>query len=67
MKVVFHKDIGGELAVVDLKVEDKKLKLSAELDLDSLVDKGAEAIPGEGFIEKMVVTGLKQLIENFAK
>jgi hypothetical protein len=51
-----------EAIAADYKAEvvDGKLKVSAESDLTVLIDKAAEAVPGESPIEALIVNLLKQ-------
>lgn len=44
------------------KLEEGKIKVSVEQDLTKLVDKAAEAIPGDSPIEKLIVELSKQAI-----
>lgn len=59
-KELVKKAIPDLCAVVEVKIEDSKVKVSAEADLAALVDKAAVAIPGEGGLEQLAVALIKQ-------
>lgn len=47
-----------------IKIEDAKLKIEASADLEKLVDKAAEAVPGQSPIELIVVSLVKQAVKG---
>lgn len=47
----------------EVKLEDGEVKVAAKISLLKLVDKAAEAVPGEGGVEALVVEIAKQAIK----
>lgn len=58
----------GELADFGLgyevKVEEGKVKIAGTLDLTKLIDKAAEAIPGDSTLEILMVQIAKQAVKS---
>lgn len=54
----------GDLGIgYEIKIEDGKIKVAATADLERLVDKAGEAIPGDNPIELLVLGMIKQSLK----
>ncbi|HYE73235.1 MAG TPA: hypothetical protein VEF04_07890 [Blastocatellia bacterium] len=63
MKQLAAGKVEAVCAEYEVKVDEGRLEVSAKADLCALVDKAAEAVPGESAMEMLVVGLLKQAVK----